>query len=193
VLFVPTASGDAAHFLARFQAAFAQRACEANHLALFDRRVRDLRSFVLGHDLIYVGGGNTANLLAIWRVHGLDVILREAWQNGTVLCGVSAGAICWFESGVTDSFGVELQPLHGGLGFLPGSFCPHYDGEAQRRPAFQRLVASGELPEGYAADDGVGILFEGMEVADIATSRVGRSAYRVAGSTESVLAARELQ
>ena len=130
-------------------------------------------------DVIYVGGGNTANMLAVWRVHGVDKLLREAWESGTVLCGVSAGAICWFEAGLTDSFGPDLQPLHGGLGFLPGSFCPHYDGEAARRPGFTSAIASGALPPGYAADDGVGVLFEGTALAEIAASRPKVSAYRV--------------
>lgn len=188
VLFVPTAGGDAAHQLTRFHRAFANHACEHEHLALFNRTVRDLREHVLKHDLIYVGGGNTANLLAVWRVHGLDAILREAWQNGIVLCGVSAGAICWFESGVTDSFGLELQPLTNALGFLPGSFCPHYDGEPQRRPAFQRLVRERVLPPGYAADDGAAILFEDTHLASVFTSRPHARAYRVDSRSAGVLA-----
>jgi len=151
---------------------------------------------VVAQDLIYVGGGNTANLLAIWRVHGLDKALREAWHAGVVLCGVSAGAICWFEEGVTDSFGQTLQALKRGLGFLPGSFCPHYDGETQRRPTFHRLVASGRLAPGFAADDGVAILFEGSKIADVVRSRRNVAAYRVFRngnrSVEQILEARLL-
>ncbi len=179
VLFLPTASGDARDYIERFYRAFSRHRCEPSHLALFNRTVVDLRKFVLAQDLIYVGGGNTANMLAVWRVHGLDELLREAWLQGTVLCGVSAGAICWFRGGVTDSFGQELQPLKDGLGFLPGSFCPHYDNEPRRRPAFHHLVAARSLPAGYAADDSVGLLFENTELVDVATSRPGKSAFRV--------------
>ena len=192
VLFLPTASGDSERAVARFLRAFRRHDCDAAHLPLFNRFHVDLRDVVLSQDVIYVGGGNTANMLAVWRVHGVDALLRAAWESGTVLCGVSAGAICWFESGLTDSFGPELRPLHGGLGFLPGSFCPHYDGESARRPGFTRAVASGDLPPGYAADDGVGVLFEGTTVADVAASRARVSAYRVDGNGEHALSARRL-
>ena len=179
VLFVPTASGDARSYVARFHRAFAAHHCTPAHLDLFHRKLVDLRTHLLAQDLIYVGGGNTANMLAVWQVHGVDRILREAWQSGVVLCGLSAGAICWFESGVTDSFGTALQPLAGGLSLVPGSFCPHYDGEASRRPAYRQLVASGKLSPGHAADDGVALLFEGSSLADVVTSRRGRSGYRM--------------
>jgi peptidase E len=192
VLFVPTASGDSDWPLRRFYKAFRKHDCEASHLPLFNRRHSDLREVVLSHDVIYVGGGNTANMLAVWRAHGVDKLLREAWESGTVLCGPSAGAICWFEAGLTDSFGPDLQPLHGGLGFLPGSFCPHYDGEAERRPGFTSAIGSGVLPPGYAADDGVGVLFEGTSLADIAASRPKVSAYRVDRNGETLLKARRL-
>ena len=131
-------------------------------------------------------------MLAVWRLHGVDALLREAWQSGTVLCGVSAGAICWFASGLTDSFGPELQPLHGALGLLPGSFCPHYDGEAARRPGFTRAVASGALPPGYAADDGAGVLFEGTQFVEAAASRRTASAYRVERTSEMPIPTRRL-
>lgn len=192
VLFVPTASGDSEWAIARFHKAFAKLDCETAHLPLFHRRDSDLRNTLLPHDVIYVGGGNTANMLAVWRLHGVDALLREAWQAGTVLCGVSAGAICWFASGLTDSYGPHLQPLHGALGFLPGSFCPHYDGEAARRPGFTDAIRSGALPPGYAADDGVGVLFEGTELVEAAASRRNVSAYRVERSGESALTTRRL-
>jgi len=179
VLFVPTARGDAEDYIARFYEAFAQHDCEPSHLPLFVRGTEDLRQVVLGQDVVYVGGGNTANLLAVWRVHGLDAIVREAWERGVLLCGVSAGALCWFEAGLTDSFGYPLRPLSNGLGLLPGSFCPHYDSELGRRDAYRRLIASGELPEGYAADDGAAILFEGTELAEVLTSRSEARAFRV--------------
>ena len=179
VLFIPTASGDAKDYIRRFYRAFARYPCRPTHLQLFNRVAVDLRKQVVSQDLIYVGGGNTANLLAIWKVHGLDNALREAWHEGVVLCGVSAGAICWFEGGVTDSFGQTLRALEGGLALLPGSFCPHYDGDARRRPVFHRLVAGRRLPAGFAADDGAAILFEGENVADVVRSRREAAAYRV--------------
>ena len=186
VCFVPTASGDSDAYVARFYRAFSTLDCRPADLQLFKRSIRDLESFVLMQDVIYVGGGNTANLLAVWRAHGLDRILRRGWQEGVVLCGLSAGMNCWFNESVTDSFGVsQLAPLRDGLGFLPGSCCPHYDGEEQRRPVFQRLVASGELADGWAADDGVALVFQGESLSEIATSRSGSAAYRVERSSES--------
>ena len=146
VCFLPTATSNVPLYLSMFYPAFARRA-EPSHLDLFARDGRDLRSFLLEQDVLYVGGGNTANMLAIWRVHGVDTILREAWDRGVVLAGLSAGAICWFSHGVTDSFGTDLAPLEGGLGLVEGSFCPHYDGEALRRPRFHELVRAG-LPDG---------------------------------------------
>src|SRR5438067_4418543 len=159
VLFVPTASGDSVRYIARFHRAFGRHECEPEHLQLFNRGVRDLRSHILRQHVVYVGGGNAANMLAVWRVHGLDAILREAYENGTLLCGVSAGANCWFESSLTDSFGRPLRPLHDGLALVPGSFCPHYDGERDRRAAYRRFVGRGELPAGWGAEDGVAVLF----------------------------------
>ena len=177
VCYVPTAAGDSDTAIARFYTAFARRS-EASHLELFDRTVLELERFVLDQDVIYVGGGNTANLLAVWRVHGLDRILRRAWDDGVVLAGRSAGSICWFEGGTTDSFG-GLDALRDGLGFLAGSHSPHYDGEPLRRPTYQRLVASGELPPGYAADDGAALVFRGTALEEVVAERPGARAYRV--------------
>lgn len=179
VCFLPTASGDADSYIVRFYDTFPASGYRASHLALFTRTVSDLRSFLLDQDLIYVGGGNTANLLAVWRAHGVDVILREAWDAGVVLCGLSAGSLCWFEGGTTDSFGPELAALNDGLGLIPGSHSPHYDGETHRRPTYHRLVAAGALPSGLAADDGVGLHFVGTELSEVVTTRAGRRAYRV--------------
>jgi peptidase E len=191
VLFVPTASGDSPRTIARFHRAFAKHECEPSHLQLFDRTVRDLRSFVLRQHVVYVGGGNTAAMLAIWRLHGLDAILAEAYESGVLLCGVSAGANCWFESSLTDSFGRPLRALRDGLGLLRGSFCPHYDGERDRRAAYRRLVRSGELPAGWAAEDGVAVLFEDGEMADVVASRPRRRAYRVSVHGEEAFAAHD--
>jgi dipeptidase E len=150
----------------------------------------DLREVALEQDAILVAGGNTANMLAIWRVHGFDRVLREAWESGVVLAGSSAGMICWFEHGVTDSFGPELAPLDC-LGFLPGSACPHYDGEERRRPVYRDLVDGGFAP-GFAADDGVALRFVGTELDEVVTVRDGAAAYRVEPGSETPLPARLL-
>jgi dipeptidase E len=134
---------------------------------------------VLGQDVVYVGGGSTANLLVVWRLHGLDRALRAAYGAGVVLAGISAGMNCWFEASVTDSFGPELAGLPDGLGFLPGSACPHYDGEALRRPVYHRLVAEG-FPGGYAADEGAALVFADGELSEVVASRPGVQGYRVA-------------
>jgi len=178
ICFVGTASGDSESYVAGFYSTFARHA-EASHLTLFDRRIDDVAAFLLEQDVIFVGGGNTANMLAIWRVHGVDKALKAAWESGVVLAGPSAGAICWFEGGLTDSFGPALAPLNDGLKFLPGSFCPHYDSESLRRPRYEEVVGSGELPSGYAADDSVGILFNGRDVEEVVASMPGQHAYRL--------------
>lgn len=176
VLFVGTASGDSDSYIVRFHSAFGG-AAQASHLKLFGIPPPNLRDLVLAQDLIFVGGGNTANMLAVWRLHGLDGHLRGAWEAGTVLAGVSAGAICWFERGVTDSFRAELDGMEC-LGLLPGSCCPHYDGEATRRPAYHRLVAGG-FPPGYAADDLCGLVFRDTRLDEAVASRRGARAYRL--------------
>jgi dipeptidase E len=195
VCLLPTAVGDDRGAIVDFYERFPANACVPSHLGLFGIPRADVRAHLLAQDLVYVAGGNTANMLAVWRVHGVDAILREAWERGIVLCGPSAGGICWFEGGVTDSFGPQLAPLRDGLGFLRGTFCPHYDGEAERRPAFQRLVREG-LPAGIAADDAVGVHFVGEELVEVVSEREASRAYRVelvaGGVRESPLAARVL-
>jgi dipeptidase E len=151
----------------------------------------DLRGLALSHDAILVCGGNTANLLAVWRVHGFDRILREAWEAGIVLFGWSAGMICWFEAGVTDSFGPQLAGMRDGLGFLPGSACPHYDGDELRRPVYTGLVADG-FPAGLALDDAAAARFEGTKLAEVVASDPAAGAYRVAPSGEEELPKRVL-
>jgi dipeptidase E len=191
ICFLPTAAADSADYIVRFYEAFRERA-EPSHLELFGVPRRDIRDFLLAQDVVYVGGGNTANMLAIWRVHGVDAVLREAWERGIVLAGVSAGSICWFEAGVTDSFGEELAPLRC-LGFLPGSNCPHYDSEPQRRPTYRRLVDEGELPPGLAAEDGVGLHFVGTELAEAVAGRPDARAFRVGPAVEEALPVRRLR
>jgi peptidase E len=178
VCFVGTASGDSRDYIRRFHLAMKRHHCRPSDLQLFRRDARDLVKHILEQDVIYVGGGNTANLLAVWRLHGVDRAMREAWRRGTVLCGVSAGMICWFESSCTDSFG-PLRELRDGLGILPGCACPHYDGEANRRPTFQRLVGDGTLPASVAADDGAAIHFVGRRILRCVSSRPNAKVYRV--------------
>jgi dipeptidase E len=183
VCFLPTAGGDSAPYVARFYRALSGR-CIPSDITFVDgalprrpARTSDLVSFVAEQDVFYVGGGNTVHLLAIWRAHGLDRLLRERWERGAILCGVSAGMICWFAGCITDSFG-GLGRLDDGLGFLDGSACPHYDGEAGRRPAFHAAVSDG-LPAGYAADDGAALHFVGRDLVEVVSSRPNASAYRV--------------
>ena len=178
ICFIPTASGDSQSYIDRFDTAFAQLPCTPSHLLLFRLQTADLRSFVLDQDIIYVGGGNTKNLLALWKEWGLDTIIKEAWERGVILAGWSAGSICWFEEGVTDSFPGELTPLRC-LGFLKGSNCPHYDGEPERKPSYHRLLAEGLISEGYAADDGVALHFLGTQLERIVSSRPHAKAYRL--------------
>ena len=196
VCFIPTASGDAVGYIAKFYSALARKT-EAAHLALFERIVDDIDAFLLEQDVIYVGGGNTANMLAVWRVHGVDRALRRAWEAGIILTGLSAGSICWFEGGTTDSYGMGLTGLTDALGFLPGSHSPHYDGEAARRPTYHGLVAAGILPDGYAADDGAALVFAGTDLVEAVSSRPEARAYRVerapgGGAIERVLPTRYL-
>jgi dipeptidase E len=178
VCFVATASGDSPVYIANFYSAFARKA-EATHLPLFLRAEIDIEAFLLEQDVVYVGGGNTENMMSIWRVHGVDVALRRAWESGVVMTGLSAGSLCWFETGTTDSFGRGLSALSGGLGFVPGSHSPHYDGEENRRPRYHQLVEEGALPAGYAADDGAALVFDGRDLVEVVTSRPDARAYRV--------------
>ncbi len=178
ICMLATAGGENPSGLASYYATFARHA-EPTHLALFGRTGADVEGFLLGQDVIFVGGGNTANMLAIWRLHGVDKALKHAWESGVVLAGWSAGANCWFESSVTDSFGPNLDPLKDGMKLLDGSFCPHYDSESLRRPRYEELVGGGGLPDGFAADDGVGVLFEGRRFVEAVASLPGQHAYRV--------------
>jgi peptidase E len=190
ICFVPTAVGDQTEGIVRFYEAYAGLG-ELSHLKFFPYPPEDLRGFALAQDVLVVSGGNTANLLAIWRVHGFDAIVREAWEAGVVLTGGSAGMICWYEACVTDSFGLQLEGMRDGLGFLAGSACPHYDGEERRRPRYRELVDGG-FPAGIAADDGVALRYEGRELAEVVTAREGARAYRVEAGGETPLEARLL-
>jgi peptidase E len=186
VCFLPTASGDADHYVVRFYQHFGPHA-DASHLSLF-RRERgcrlDPREHLLGQDLIYVGGGSVVSMLGVWRAHGLDVVLREAWSRGVVLCGLSAGSLCWFAEGVS-AFHGEPARIEG-LGLLPWSNAVHYQGDPARRNDFHAAVAGGMCP-GYAASDGAALHFEGTELARVIGSRPDARAFRVAAAGEEVV------
>jgi dipeptidase E len=179
-----TAGGDADSFLVKFYKAFSRYDCRPSHLPFF-QRTPNLRDHLLRQDVIYVGGGNTKSMLAVWRDWELPALLREAWEQGTILAGVSAGAICWFQHGVTDSWAEKLVVLEC-LGFLEGSCCPHYDGEPERRPAYHELLLKGDIPPGVAIDDGAAIYLVDGEIHRVVASRPKASAYRVAVRNGSV-------
>ncbi|HEY2544330.1 MAG TPA: peptidase E [Gaiellaceae bacterium] len=164
---------------------------ELTDLTFYPWPPTDLREQALAADVILVCGGNTANMLAVWRVHGFDAVLREAWESGVVLAGWSAGMICWFEAGVTDSFGPQLEGMRDGLGFLPGSACPHYDGEERRRPVYTELVANG-FPAGIALDDAAAARYSGTELVDIVVSTPDTKGYHVGPDGEVPLPVRVL-
>lgn len=197
VCFLPTASGDADGYIEQFVAAFKDRA-NISVLSLFchDPWGFSKPAMLLEKDIVYVGGGSTANLLATWRVHGVPEVLRTAAANGTILAGISAGMNCWFEASSTDSYGRPLTPLMDGLGFLQGSACPHYLEEVDRREQFLDLVASGVLPDGYGIDQHTALVFRDGQLVDAVTEGTGHSAYRVQrgpdGAIETELAVRML-
>jgi peptidase E len=184
VCLVMTASGDDASYLARSYAALGALGCDVDHLALFTMPNRDPEEVLGRSDVVWVGGGSVANLLALWRLHGVDTAMRAAWERGTILAGVSAGSICWHVGGPTDSFGPELRLVTDALALVPYGNGVHYDSEEQRRPLLQRVVGDGLLPTSYATDDRIGILYEGDEavrvIADLEVdAATGPAAYRV--------------
>jgi peptidase E len=195
---INTATGDDPAGYLRFYDRLAGTDAQVRHLALFPMpNVTDPEDLLLSQDIIFVGGGSVANMLAVWRVHRLDEIMRKAWQAGIVLAGSSAGGICWFEGGTTDSFGRALRPFTDGLAMLPGSFCPHYHSEAERRPLYRRLVAEGALPAGLACDDGVGAHFVDDDLTEVVADRPGSGSWRMTpdgsgGTTETPLVTRFL-
>lgn len=178
VCFVPTASGDAAAYVDRFFDAFVGRA-RRSVLRLFEREVVDLDAFLAEQDVVYVGGGSTVNLLAVWRAHGLDRALRRAYEAGVVMAGVSAGANCWFGRCTTDSWRVgQADPLRDGLGWLPGGMCPHYRSEPSRRPQLLEIVAGG-FGDTYGVDDGCALHLADEQLTDVLTSRPDARAFLV--------------
>ena len=175
VCFIGTASGDSDRYAAKFYRAYGP-VSDASDLVLFGAPERESIDHLVDRDLVFVGGGNTANMLAVWKLHKVDKALRAAWQSGTILAGISAGAICWFEACLTDSFGVNLSPVLDGLGFLTGSACPHLDGEPRRRPRYVEEVAAGRLPAGYGIDNGVALHFVGTKLHTVVSEREGGGA-----------------
>lgn len=177
---VGTASGDNHQFQRAMEEAARDSGYELHHLSLFPMpNVDDVEAYLRSFDVVWVNGGSVANLLAVWRVHGLDVIFRRLWEDGVVLAGVSAGSICWHTGGTTDSFGPELAPVTNGLGFIPHANGVHYDSEERRRPLVHELVGNGTLGTTYCTDDGVGLLYHGTELVDIVTQTEGAGAYVV--------------
>jgi dipeptidase E len=178
VCFLPSASGDADHYIVRFYRAFGADRCEASHISLFRREQgpEDLRAHLLEQDLIYVGGGSVVSLLGVWRAHGLDAILREAWERGVVLCGLSAGSLCWFADAVSGFHGAPRRVE--GLGLLPFSNCVHYERDCGRRSAYLDFLRAGMRP-GYAAEDGAALHFVGTELTRVVASRPEARGYRL--------------
>ena len=188
ICLLPTASGDTEEQIQRFYRAYHDLPCEPTHLSLFRLGTKpvDLRALLLGQDVIYAGGGSLLNLLAIWRAHGVDVILREAWERGVVLSGISAGSMCWFSAGVTKGHGVPRAVE--GLGFLPASNSVHHSSEPDRRPCFHDAVLSELAPPGYSVDDGAALLFEGCDLVEAVSARDGAGAFWVdAGDSSTVV------
>ena len=179
VCFLPTASGDSDQYITRFYTAFTQLDCHPSHLSLFRPPNQGPAAYLKKQDIIYVGGGSTFNLVTLLKAWKLDVVIKELWQQGTILCGLSAGSICWFEEGLSDSVLPGSYARIEGLGLLPGSHCPHYDGENKRRPSYQQHIQSGKLSEGIAADDGVALHYYGRSLEKTISSRAQAKAYRV--------------
>lgn len=179
ICLLPTAGGDAEGQIGRFYSFFNGHSCDPSHVSLFrlaESRV-NLREHLMAQDLIYVGGGSLLNLMAIWRAHGLDEVLRDAWQAGVVLCGLSAGSMCWFEHGITTSTGGPTTAT--GLGFLRGSNSVHWSSQPARRTAYREAIAAGDLPPGYGVDDGAALVFKGRRLHEVVAARPGAGAFRV--------------
>ncbi len=187
ILFIPTASGDAVQYIAAFYSFFNQLPCTPRHLGLFNiPKKLDLESYILSHDIIFVGGGNTYNLLLLWKAWGIDTILRMAWEKGKIMVGSSAGSLCWFTEGITDSFpeGLSVLPC---MGFLPMSNCPHYNDEINRRPAYHAALAAGTIGSGIAQDQYVGLHFRDTTLYKAVTNKPNQHAYAVSYDGEKII------
>jgi dipeptidase E len=186
VCFLPSASGDADHYVVRFYRAFPAQRCEPSHISLFRREQgpEDVRDHLLAQDLIYVGGGSVVSLLGVWKAHGIDAILREAWEGGVVLCGLSAGSLCWFDEAVSGFHGAAQRVE--GLGLLPFSNCVHYESTSEHRLAYHRMLREG-MRAGYAAEDGAALHFLGCELNRVVASRPAARGYRLDAAGERVV------
>lgn len=185
ICFLATASGDAENYRYKFYESFSKLNCRPSHLSLFQPHLADLEQFIMGQDVIYVGGGNTKSLLALWREWGLDALLSIAYERGIILAGVSAGAICWFEQGVTDSIPGELTAIEC-LGLLSGSCCPHFDSQETRRPAYLDLLRTKKIRPGYGIDDWAGLHFVDGDLWRILSARPESTAYKLSINREVV-------
>lgn len=180
VCFIPTATGDSELAIANFYAAFGSAPGELCHLTLFDNTTRDVEALLLAQDAIVVAGGNTRNMLLLWEAWGVDAAVRKAYDRGAVLAGQSAGGLCWFEAGITDSYPQQYREMEC-LGWVPGSFCPHYDSEPGRQPVLERLMAENRLPPGYAVEDDAAIHLRAGVLAGVLSQKPGKTAYAVRG------------
>lgn len=178
VCFLGTASGDSEDYINRFYKSFEKLNCKPDHLSLFKPKVSKIQDFLLSQDIIYVGGGNTKNMMVLWKEWEINKILKKAYKKGIILSGVSAGAICWFEHGASDSIPQRLTRVNG-LGFIEGSTCPHYDGEEIRKPEYRRLLKGQKVKSGIALDDGAGIHFINEEIHKVISSRPNAKAYKL--------------
>lgn len=177
ICFIPTASGDAQGYIESYYACFNSKKCLPTHLSLFAGNTDKIEEFILDQDILYVGGGNTRNLLVLWKEWGLDQILRKAYEQGTILSGISAGSICWFEEGLTDSIPNQLNKLDC-LGFLKGSNCPHFDGQPERQAIYRQKIEHGEMKGGIACDDGVALHFVNEQLERIVSSQKNKRAFQ---------------
>jgi peptidase E len=194
VCYLGTAGGDNPQGIRDFYDMALESGFEGSHLQLFVMpNVEDIREHLLAQDVIWVFGGSVAGLLAMWELHGVGKVMREAWEAGVVLTGVSAGSLCWHIGGTTDSFGPDLKPITNGLGLVPYSNCVHYDSEEQRRPLFQSLVADGTVPSGYATDDGAGVLYRGTEFVEALSEEDDAGVYFVERSADGTAVETELE
>lgn len=177
ICFIGTASGDAESYREKFYNCYNNKTCVPTHLSLFKGETKNIRAFILEQDIVFVGGGNTRNMLVLWKEWNLDNILIEAYHKGIILSGMSAGAICWFEQGLTDSIPNELHPLNA-LGILKGSFCPHFDGESERQAIYLANIRQNKMRAGYGVEDGVALHFiDNKLVRSVSSKPQGKAFY----------------
>jgi len=175
IAFLPTAAGDSTTYVHKFYDSFSRADCLMSHYSIFGNNHLDIRSYLLEQDIIYVGGGNTFNMLTLWKARGVDTILRECWERGIIMCGISAGSLCWFRAGNTDSFGT-MDKIEC-MSWLPFSNSPHYDTELTRRPNFYELIRTNQIPAGYGVDEGVALHFQDQNLFKVIAEKTEARAY----------------